>query len=127
MNLKQLNLETLLRRGVIVNPYFKKWSRKDCDLCAIVCYKERLRERGLRGRKIKWFWNAYLVISKEDFFKVCDSVSIGVYDKVVFMVIKKSPNNYWPIRPTILEVSNSMDEDESGCEMFKKLRERNNT
>ncbi len=121
MNLQGLNLETLLHDGYIVNPYLNS-PGKSCDLCAVVGYKERLRERGVRGAKVKWFWSAYLIINQDDYFNISNAVSVGMYDRIVFMLVEKKPKNYWPIRPLTLEVGSSMDEDESGSHLFYKLR-----
>lgn len=124
MNLQGLNIETLLRRGKTVNPHLKRWNSLANDLCAVVGYKERLKQRGVRGTKIHWFWSAYLITNNEDYFRISNAVSVGYYERITFLLVRKAKENYWPVRPLTLKINNSLDENESGMELFRRLRER---
>lgn len=122
MNLIRLNLETLLTVGVLVNPY-KINCGKNYSLCAVVGYKRRLKDRGLRGYQVHWLWQAYRITTLRDWNYIATAISDGIYIRVAFITIRNEQKNlYYPTR-TIFSAVGSLDADESGLELLYKLKD----
>ncbi len=125
----KLNLETIVRQGEIADLQNTQQFRFDDTafcLVAVVAKKERLTDRGLRGKRIHWFWKAYLLKSYSETQGIANAVSAGKYQRIVFMFIKSRHARYTKTADVILDTSESLDEAESTPDLFRKLKGRFN-
>lgn len=126
--MNNVNLETIIRNGRITDltSLIKfKFDNGLTLLTAVVGIRVKQKDRGIREKRLHWYWKAYSIRNMVDYELISEAVSAGIFKRIVFMYINE--NDKWLLKYDgffKVDHRDSLDEQETTPDLILRMREK---